>query len=186
MNPSWSTFEDEIGGWFAPENRAILAQLIVEHRIKTVIEIGSFLGLSASWFVRRVEHVTCVDTWLETAEEATSNNLVLPLRRFGIPNDFYFVFKRNMEDLRLWSKITPVRGKSSEVHHEVDEADLVYIDGDHSQEGCASDIELYGRKARKIVCGDDYEERDGWGVREAVDAAFPDRQVSGRFWWAVK
>ena len=181
-----------IAGWFARENRIELGRLICRHQIKTVVEIGSFLGLSAVWFAQRVEHVYCVDTWVETATYESENNLVGTLRRWDLPRDFFPLFRDNVMRSGVWHKITPIRGHSHYVHAEVPEVDLVYIDGDHSYEGCKRDIELYRDKARVCLCGDDYAERiesDGtgktkaFGVIEAVNDLLPDAQHVGPFWW---
>ena len=62
-------FAAQIGGWFCEQNRTNLDRLIKKHHVKRVLEIGSFLGLSAAWFAQHVEHVTCIDLWREEAIE---------------------------------------------------------------------------------------------------------------------
>lgn len=51
--------------------------------------------------------------------------------------------------------------------------DFVFIDGDHSYEGCRRDIEAWWQKVstRGWIGGHDYGLRDGrgWGVKRAVD-----------------
>ena len=175
--------DDLVGGWFSPENRATLGVLIQEHQIESVIEIGSFLGLSAIWFAQRVHRIQCVDPWLEEATEPDNNNLVSTMQRFGVPRDFLRVFLHNIMEFGVAHKVTPIVGKSQDVHMYVVNADLVYIDGDHSYDGCKRDIELYGPKAKKIICGDDYVEREGFGVIEAVRELLPDVQNVGPVWW---
>ncbi len=163
---------DQIPGWMPQENRDKLTELIREYDIRTVVEIGSFLGLSAGWFAQRVEHVTCVDWWQGSPKT-------------GIPMDCYQQFKRNMEALGVADKITTIRGNSNDVADRVRLADLVYIDGDHSFDGCKRDIELYRSNARRVICGDDYAPREYYQVIEAVTATLPDHQHYGEFWWAV-
>jgi hypothetical protein len=178
-----------IAGWFAPENRAKLEELIVRHNIKTVVEVGSFLGLSAVWFARRVEHVYCVDTWFELATFESENNLVGTLRRWDLPRDFFPLFRDNVMRSGVWHKITPIKGHSHYAHGEVPVCDLVYLDGDHSFEGCKRDIEIYRDKARVVLCGDDYTPRtevDGrpaFGVINAVDQMLPGAKHVGPFWY---
>jgi cephalosporin hydroxylase len=189
IDPSWDDASPGVQGWMRAENREELERLIAEHRIRTVIEIGSLFGLSAAWFARRVDMVTCVDRWYEPAEEPDYNNLVNVLnfkKAGGLPRDFYGIFEDNMRRVDVWDKIHVVRGDSREVHAQVGDADLVYIDGDHSYEGTTSDISLYGPKARKIMCGDDYIVHEDFGVIEAVDYLVPERQFRTPFWWAVK
>lgn len=181
-------------GWFAPENQNALYDLIREHGVKTVVEVGSFLGRSALWFATDplIEHVYCVDTWFEGATFESENNLVGTLRRWDLPRDFFHIFRDNVMRSGVWHKITPIKGNSRFVIGEVPCADLVYLDGDHSYEGCKRDIQLYQDKARVILCGDDYTERienDGtgktkaFGVIEAVNELLPDAQHVGPFWW---
>jgi len=175
--------DDFVLGWFADENRVKLAELIDEHEVKSVIEIGSFLGLSAIWFAKNAGHVTCIDKWREDATEENENNLLATLRRHGMPRDFYQVFLDNMVEAGVAQQITPLRGKSVDLAPFVHPADLVYIDGDHGYEGCAADIIAYGGSARKIICGDDYVDRDGFGVIKAVSKFLPNHQHVGPFWW---
>jgi len=170
-------FFDSIPGWMLPGNREKLAELIERCEIRTVIEIGTCYGLSAAWFAQRVERVTCVDLWG-----------AIPCA--GVPKNVYELFVRNMEALGVSDRITIVRGDSHspETLQQVQPADLVYIDGDHTYEGCKKDIEMYGPLALNILCGDDYDPatEDLRGVPKAVDEMLPGRQTFGIFWWLVK
>ena len=184
--------EINIPGWFAQENRDELETLIQMRKIRTVCEVGSFMGLSAVWFAQRVEQVFCVDTWAELATYESENNLVGTLRRWDWPRDFFPLFRDNIARSGLWHKINPIKGHSHYVIGEVPVCDLVYLDGDHSYRGCRKDIQLYKDKARVILCGDDYAprmEKDGtgttpaFGVIEAVNELLSDAQHVGPFWW---
>lgn len=189
VNGAWAAVHEKasvipVAGWFAPENRAALDSLIREHDIRSVVEVGSFLGLSAIWFAQRVAQVTCVDSWYEPATYESNNNLVGTLRRWDLPRDFFGIFRDNVMRSGHWHQITPIRGHSHYVAEEVPYADLVYLDGSHSYEDCKRDIEIYRDKARRVLCGDDYVEREGFGVIEAVRELLPDHNHSGAFWWA--
>jgi len=168
---------DEIPGWFPPEAREELARLIEKHNIRTVLEIGTCYGLSAGWFAQRVERVTCIDQWHE-----------IPCA--GVPANVYDLFRANMAALDVAEKVTVIRGDSHspDIVAVAPEVDLVYIDGDHTYEGCKADIAAYGPKARFVLCGDDYstEPPEVAGVIRAVDEMVPDKQTHGRFWWVVK
>lgn len=174
-----------IPGWFARENREVLARLIATYGVQSVVEIGSFMGLSAVWFAQRVNEVHCVDTWYEPATEPSHNNLVGTFRRWNIPNDFFHMFRNNVMRSGVWHKINPIRGTSNGVFAHVPLVDLVYVDGDHGYEGCKRDIDMYLAKARKVICGDDYVAREGFGVIEAVSELLPNHEHHGAFWWAV-
>jgi len=175
-----------IPGWFPQENADQLERLIAEYQVKSVIEIGSFLGLSAVWFAHRVDQVFCIDRWYEEQDWESENNLVATLRRWELPRDIFPLFRENVMRSGVWHKICPVRGHSRYVAGRVPSVDLVYIDGDHTREGAQSDIEIYQEKARRVICGDDYQRHPEFGVIEAVDKLMPGRQVSGRFWWATR
>lgn len=175
-----------IAGWFARENRETLDQLIIEHGVSSVVEIGSFMGLSAVWFAQRVDRVTCVDSWYEPATHESENNLVGTMQRWEIPRDFFCMFRDNIMRSGHWHKVLPIRGNSNDVVGQVPNADLVYLDGDHSYEGCKRDIETYLPKARKVICGDDFSARSGFGVIDAVRELLPSHQTCGPFWWVVK
>lgn len=181
-------------GWFADENQATLYGLIRDHKIKTVAEVGSFLGRSALWFATDplIDHVFCVDTWFEPATYESENNLVGTLRRWDLPRDFFPLFRDNVMRSGAWHKITPIKGDSRYVAGEVPVCDLVYLDGSHSYKDVKRDIEIYQDKARICLCGDDYCRRndlDGkpaFGVIEAVHDLLPDAQHVGPFWWWVR
>jgi hypothetical protein len=181
-----------IPGWFAKENRIELGKLIVEHDIKSVVEVGSFLGLSAVWFAQRVEQVHCVDTWIETATYESDNNLVGTLRKWDLPRDFFPLFRDNVMRSGVWHKIHPIKGDSRFVSEEVPYADLVYLDGGHRYEQVKDDIQIYRDKARVILAGDDYVKRDDidgspcFGVIEAVTELLPDHRHVGPFWYWVR
>jgi hypothetical protein len=176
---------DVFGGWCSIANNRNLERLIAKHNVKTVAEIGSFLGYSAAWFARRVERVICIDTFEELEQQGTNSNLAPILRTLGLPRDFYDVFRRNMIAEGVWETIEVIRGLSSDVADRVPEVDLVYVDGDHTEGGCLADIELYIPKARKLICGNDYSDKFP-GVRTATAALLPDHRSEASFWWFEK
>jgi len=178
----------DVGGWFPLENRIEMERLIRDLDCHTAIEIGCMVGLSSAWLAQRLDHVWCVDRWYEPATVASNNNLVGVLEVCGLPNDFFPIFEANMRRIGVWDKITVVRGDSDKVVDLVPEVDLVYVDADHSYAGCLSDIQLYWLKARKVICGDDYDrgERKDFAVTAAVSAALPMHKTQGPFWWCVK
>jgi predicted O-methyltransferase YrrM len=178
----------EIFGWFPQANQDELVQLIEKHEIETALEIGTFLGRSAVWIAKRVQHLWCIDPFEESAVWPCENNLVETLRIGCFPNPFFDLFRSNMEAAGVWGKITAIRGRSEEVFWQVLEVDLVYIDGDHSYEGCSRDICLYLSKAKKVICGDDYHSDSQGvpyfpGVVQAVREAFPKHGSNASFWW---
>lgn len=172
--------EKNLFGWFRSETQEKLLELIEEHDIKTVIEVGSFVGKATAFFAKHCDHVFAVDTfkmWPEGMENGDA-------QQFGY--DFYEQFLFNMRDEGVLDKITPVRMTSREAAEEVfnTPVDLIYIDASHDYESVKEDIGLWAPFAGKIICGDDYDEN--WpGVKKAVDEFFyPHAQAYGNFWFA--
>lgn len=80
--------------------------------------------------------------------------------------DLLVNFKDTMKRFGVDKKIVAKRGYSTEFHEDFDKIDFLFIDGDHSVEGCKTDFDLY---SPKIVSGgfiafhDFYEKRDELG-----------------------
>jgi predicted O-methyltransferase YrrM len=110
----------------------------------TIVEIGSYLGASASFLaagLRQSHHagrVYCVDTW--------QNDAMSEGRR-----DTWAEFQRNVAD--FLDVIVPIRADSVEAAASFETAvDLLFVDGDHSYEGCRRDVAAWLPKLRA----------DGW------------------------
>ena len=76
----------------------------------------------------------------------------------------------------------------------LDGLDFVFIDADHSYDGCHADIEAWASKVRPggLLCGHDYDNVDfpQWGVKRAVDefvaANGLELELGDNFTWFVK
>ena len=95
-----------------------------------IVEIGSYLGASACFLAEgskeRKATVFCVDTWMN---DAMSEGQMDTLTRYLANTRAY----RNA--------IVPLRGKSDQIARSfVKPIDLLFIDGDHSYDGCKRDI----------------------------------------------
>lgn len=109
----------------------------------TYLEVGSWMGLSsiAVCFglmsnLNFTSKVFCVDPWEIMPEMNHFEELV--------PNgDLYQTFLNNIEKTKVKKFITPLRGKSVDVSKTIEENqkfDYIFIDGDHSFQGCYDDI----------------------------------------------
>ena len=114
-------FPIDIKGWLFPEEGRALAELSAD---KTVLEIGSYCGLSTVCIGRTAKAVTCVDYFDGRATPNQTNTF---------PS-----FQANCERYKVWDKIT-VMHPDAELSGT--EYDLVFIDGDHSAESVRRDID---------------------------------------------
>lgn len=170
----------DLYGWFPKENEELLAKLIKEHNVKTVLEIGCFLGKSTKFFVEQGCMVTSVDTF-EGSKDLNGSAEV----KKRLPTLFkQFLF--NLRALGIRDKVGVFKGTSayaSEFLH--DDYDLVFIDGSHLEADVTQDIRLWNPRAKKIICGDDYSLCHP-GVRWAVDQELPLANTDQRLWYLIK
>jgi predicted O-methyltransferase YrrM len=172
---------------------SIFTHLTVRERVElyrlgrtahVVLEIGSYLGASASCFAAAIKNgsgtgkVFCVDTW---------HNETMP---DGI-RDTFGEFTRNMASYDKF--IVPVRGFSTQVISTVmaqtDRVDLLFIDGDHSYEAVKADWEAYKPllKPHSIVVFHDW----GWAegvqrvIRENVTPIVERFDSLPNMWWGT-
>lgn len=164
-----------------------------------LVEIGSWFGRSAVHLGRAAVaaekglRVFCVDTWEATA----CNEAEVRRVREEHGGSIYREFLANMAERGLLSgvaheetglvaipliresgPITPMRMPSLEAAKRcvgwTGGLDFVFVDGDHSYEGCLADIRAWLPLVRDggVIAGHDYD----WpGVRRAVDEVFGDR-----------
>jgi hypothetical protein len=163
-------------GWFSDQRAHALKALIEKHKVKSVLEVGSWLGQSTLFFASRVDHVTAVDSWLGSPNHWDREELLPKLATL------YETFLVNCWDFR--HKITPMRMASEVALRILTKKgayfDLVFIDGDHTYETVKKDITLSLSLAR-VICGDDYPNK---GVNRAVHETFHQVGVYDRIWWA--
>lgn len=101
------------------------------------LEIGSYLGASACFISAALDKnskLICIDTWQNDAMSEGMRNTSLE-------------FDENTKIFK--EKIIKIRGYSTEVVDKVanitSTIHLLFIDGDHSYEGCKADWDLYKR-----------------------------------------
>lgn len=183
----------DLRGW--NYDHPIFDQLVEETRPKTIIEVGTWKGMSAFRMARACDRlgldtkIYCVDTWLgslEFMEEGGDRDLML---RYGYPQ-VYYQFLSNVIHEGHEARIIPVSQtsliaarwfKKKEI-----KADLIYIDGSHEFEDVVNDLTAYYpllSDERGIMFGDDY---DHWpGVKEATYWFFSNETfqiIDNRYW----
>lgn len=170
-------------GWFA--NGQHLKACFAEKKIKTVIEVGSWLGLSTRFLAENVDgggKVYAVDTWLGSPdEEVHQKDPRLP--------QLYEIFLSNVLHAGLAHVIIPVQMDSLAAAETLNvKADLIYIDASHGTEAVYQDILAWHAHLNEggILCGDDW----CWptvqeGVKKA--AATLNLQIEFEYtWWRLR
>lgn len=138
---------------------------------KTMLEIGSWTGLSSVEFSKRFKHVCCVDPWQATE---------------GINTEYDMSEVEKIFDKRKKKNVAKIKHTSSEASEILgdNKFDYIYIDGCHTYEAVKLDIENWKDKCKIAICGHDYWPGRFDGVIKAVDEAFgkPDKVFSDTSW----
>lgn len=178
----------EIPGWF--DFQDIYSRVVdefIESRDAVFVEVGSWLGRSAAYFVDQVTHrsrfsfnnliLVCVDTW-EGSEEH---------KLYVAQHDVYAEFCENVDGWIRGGYIVPVRKPSVEAAKDYEDESLVgvFIDASHEYEDVLADIRAWWPKVKQ---GGYFGGHDiNWpGVSRAVQESFPGVQPLGSSWLVRK
>jgi len=142
----------------------IFEELIDELKPKTIIEVGSWKGVSAMVMARLGRpydsHVHCVDTWLGDVYHLINGDKI-PRDKWG-GSQLYHQFLTNVKAAGLHDQITPYPMTSSDgaryLAHKGTTAQLIYIDGSHHMEDCYQDLKNFWPLLEKggVMFGDDH------------------------------
>jgi len=164
---AWSrkgnTYEEHnIEGWMSIGELNWLHKTAGE--MDSIVEIGSWKGRSTHALLSGCKgKVIAVDTWKGTPGEA-GQPFIDAESRDVFTEDF-------MKNVGEFKNLEPMRMTSLEAAALIPDksVDMVFIDGAHNYESVRDDIEAWLPKARKLICGHDYQ----WhGVQEAVTERF--------------
>jgi len=109
-----------------------------------IVEVGSYKGRSATLFAQLERPVFCIDPWdnnfsdTETGEE---------------------IFNRFKENTSKYSNIVPLREKVENL--EPQDAEFVYLDGDHTYEGTLAQIKFALKCNPKYIAIHDVNDQGG-------------------------
>lgn len=170
-------------GWYC--NSQQMKELIQKHDVRTIIEIGVWIGQSTIHMARTMHadgKIFAVDHFLGSPEHQPGENAWQPWFPY-----LYEQFLSNVIHAKLTHKIVPVRMTSLEAASYLSKVrpDLVYIDAGHDTESVYNDLCRWYPfvEGRGILCGDDWL----WDtVRVAVERFAAERRLkidaSGNFW----
>lgn len=177
--------------------RAILSRLEGVSAPK-VAEIGVFAGdLSKRLLGQRNDlHLTMIDSWSDTHSEAFKDTADFHANLSRKDQDDFYNLAKAVTSFAQ-ERATIIRKPSQEAANDIEDnfLDLVFIDADHSYEGCKSDIEAYYDKVKPggIISGHDYANDDwrfGPMVKRAVDEFVSSKslalELGENYCWFVK
>lgn len=161
--------------------------LIQQHGFESGIEIGVGFGGHAE---HMLEHTRLVElVGIDPYEHLDGYEDTMNLSNEAFENLFWYAVGRLS---RFGSRFGHLRATSAQAATLINEqADFVYIDGNHTRDGVALDLAIWTPKVRAggIVGGHHYGCPKRPGVKEAVDAFASARGLklhveTGELWWA--
>jgi hypothetical protein len=167
-------YNNDLQGW--DSEHPIFNTLIEKIKPSTIIEIGTWKGASAihmSNICKRLKlntKILCVDTFLGSSEHFKDWTTHLNLR-YGYPQ-LYYQFLSNVIHNNCQDIIIPIPNTSAnsyEIFNQFNiKADLIYIDGSHTEKEVSSDLNYYYQLLNQngVLLGDDFN----WpGVAKATN-----------------
>jgi len=171
---------EAIHGWMTPQELTWLYEKAL--LMESVIEVGSWKGRSSFALLSACEGpVYCVDHFEGNPGERDGEH-----RDAKVPGTILKTFLSNcghFENLRTIQLPSVLAGMQFWDRS----VDMVFIDGDHTPESVAADIEAWRRKPRKLLCGHDRTLSGGiWGggVPEGLKRAGVEfKEGPGSIWY---
>jgi predicted O-methyltransferase YrrM len=168
-------FDVTIPGWMGEANLRAIERLA--GRVPTlgcIVEVGSFCGRSATAWALSAPNarVHCIDTWELNFENLPPDTLRrLPGDKSRWRGSAERTFREVVFSLE---NVVPLKGRSTD-DWDIPRANLVFLDGDHSERAVSSDLEAWSRRLAEhgLLCGDDFRTEPAWisVVRAVTDFA---------------
>lgn len=180
-------YPEDMHGWFSLANRRYLKDFIQRLHPKKAIEVGTWMGVSAIYMAKLLDagaKLYCIDPWIPYHDMAN-----MPECQERLKNA-YERFLSNCIHHKVTDKVIPMHMTSMHAFEtyfaDVNDIDLIYIDGSHAEEDVYNDIMhwQYAVAPAGILCGDDW----GWpSVSRAVTRASQEinkpLHIDDNFWW---
>jgi len=154
-------------------------------------EIGVFAGeLSRRLLSRADLTLYLVDSWSASPSKSYAESGDFHSKLTQDQQERYFRMTHHMIYF-AGPRAKILRKDSKEAAKDIPDAslDFVFIDADHSYEGCKADIEAWKPKIKKggFISGHDYENTEFpcWGVKKAVQEAFGKPELGDNYTWKV-
>lgn len=145
-------------GWYS--NAEWIEKLMIHNKVTTVIEVGSWLGLSTRHIASLLQpngKLYAVDTWQGSADHYQNPEWIAMLPKL------YQQFLSNMIHAKLTNTVIPIKMTSLQASEflkdTLNKVDLVYIDAAHDTYSVLHDLDAYWsyvKYNKGILCGDDW------------------------------
>ena len=143
-----------------------------ETRTLTIVEIGSWTGISAEIFAVYFRKVICVDPWKKIKDTITDK--------------YNMKLVESMFDKRVskYGNIEKIKKMSMDAANMIGIVDIVYIDAFHFYLAVKKDLQLWLPKSRLFISGHDYWPGKFPGVVKAVNELLgkPDKVFLDTSW----
>jgi hypothetical protein len=162
-----------INGWLTPLEAIGLYK--TAHQLpknSVVVEIGSWQGKSTFCLAKGIRSgkIYAIDPFnADAGFDIQSEKDYLGGKSGG---DLLTIFQNNIKRLNMASKIVAKKGYSYDFPDEFNSINFLFIDGDHSIEGCKNDYKLYAHKVVKggfIAFHDYYKDRAELGPTHVIN-----------------
>jgi predicted O-methyltransferase YrrM len=156
-----------------PKDRGFLLDLLPNN--STGVELGVFKGEFTEQILRTVKPkmLYLIDLWEYNKDIHSAN--------FDEKPDMIKNYEHVKKRYGILRNVTIKKGYSDQELQQLADGSLdwIYVDADHRYEGVKKDLEVAIKKVKKngIIAGDDYIEKQGWGVVKAVNELLETRQV---------
>ena len=181
---------------FEPHNNAIAKRIPGDGSGFVGAEVGVQRGRNAASLLMKKTglELYLVDQWKRQGEDSSYMKSKDWNAQWN-DDDYGMIFKECLHYLdTCHGRYRILQGDSVQMANAIPDGslDFVFIDGDHSKEGCLRDIKAYLPKIRRgpnaFISGHDYGVKWGgnWGVKEAVLECFPEKDVEidrGKTWF---
>jgi hypothetical protein len=164
-------YNNEIPGWMTRTELNWLAK--TASVMDTIVEVGSWKGRSTHALLTGCKgKVYAVDHFKGTPGETDGPHAE------ALEKDIHAIF---MENVGHFSNLEVMKMDSAEAASKFEDGsvDMVFLDGAHDYEGLKKDIDAWLPKAKKMICGHDWQLHT---VQEAVTEKFGEPDTADSIW----
>jgi hypothetical protein len=176
-------------------HRRVWKPWLEKYNIQSICEVGVFESQNFRRFLEaNPQIIVGVDAWIDDGDPG-HNDSSFPQERLDQQCDLFKSLMMQYPNIRLYRQFTDEAAKNFPDEY----FDLIYIDADHSYEGCKKDLEAWWPKVKKgkYFTGDDYSHQHApvnglkFEVIKAVDEfaaklGLPVHRLSQHGWAIIK